>query len=109
MPACVYVPHMHLRIFVWPFDLCTLPLSYAMLPSNPISHTYPPVIDLEAFGFGGKLPDILAKSIKTSQADEPLLWDSILTDPVAKRAISDPMAVVKEVVDAAMDASGYAH
>lgn len=68
-----------------------------------------PVIDLEAFGFGGdKLPDILTKSIESVRNNEPLLWDSILTDPVAKRVLENPIAAVKEVVEAAMDAAAYA-
>lgn len=102
---------MHVKIFVWPCGLWTLPAFLCDASSNRITHTHIPplpVIDLEAFGFGGTLPDILAKSIKTTQGDEPLLWDSILTDPVAKAVISDPMAVVKQVVDAAMDAADYA-
>jgi len=63
-----------------------------------------PVIDLDAFGFGGdKLPAILQKSIKTTQENEPLVWKSILTDPIARRVMEDPIRAVKEVMDAAMD------
>lgn len=79
------------------------PLPHISSPIQPV-----PVIDLEAFGFGGdRLPDILAKSLEATQRDEPLLWQSILTDPVAKRVLENPIAAVKEVMDAAMDASGY--
>jgi hypothetical protein len=65
------------------------------------------VIDLEAFGFGGKLPDILAKAVETTKQNEPLVWQSILTDPVAKRVLENPMLAVKEAMDAAMDAADY--
>lgn len=67
------------------------------------------VIDLEAMGFGGdKLPDILRKSIERVKSDEPLLWDSILTDPIAKSVVENPIEAVKEIVAAAMDASAFA-
>ena len=73
---------------------------------TPIQHL--PVIDLEAFGFGGdRLPDILTKSLEATTKNEPLLWNSILTDPVAKRVLENPIAAVKEIVDAAMDASDF--
>ena len=67
-----------------------------------------PVIDLEAFGFGGKLPDILAKAVETTRNNEPLAWQSIINDPLAKRVLENPMAAVKEVVEAAMDAADHA-
>jgi len=61
-----------------------------------------PVIDLEAFGFGGQLPALLTKAIETTKQNEPLVWTSILTDPLVKRVLENPMLVVKEVMDAAM-------
>lgn len=67
-----------------------------------------PVIDLEAFGFDGKkLPDILAKAVERTRTDEPLLWDSILVDPIAKNVLENPIEAVKEVVAAAMDAASF--
>lgn len=66
------------------------------------------VIDLEAFGFDGKkLPDILAKAMDRTLTDEPLLWNSILTDPIAKSVMENPIEAVKEVVAAAMDAASF--
>lgn len=66
------------------------------------------VIDLEAAGFGGKLPDILAKSIEATKTEEPLLWQTLLTDPVAKRVLENPILAAKEAMDAAIDAASYA-
>jgi hypothetical protein len=67
------------------------------------------VIDLGAMGFGGTfLPAILTKAIETTKKNEPLLLTSILTDPLVKRVLENPLLVVKEVMDAAMDAADYA-
>lgn len=67
------------------------------------------LIDLEAMGFGGTfLPAILTKAIETTKKNEPLLLTSILTDPLVKRVLDNPLLVVKEVMDAAMDAADYA-
>jgi len=61
------------------------------------------VIDLEAFGFGGVLPDVLSKAISSVREQEPLIWNSVLSDPVAKRYLEDPMLAVKEALDVAKD------
>ena len=50
----------------------------------------------------------MAKSIKTTQSEEPLLWQTIITDPVAKRVLENPILAAKEAIDAAIDAAGYA-
>jgi hypothetical protein len=57
------------------------------------------VIDLEAFGFGGVLPPILGKALESVKNDEPQLWKSVLTDPLSKRYLENPMLAVKEVMD----------
>ena len=67
-----------------------------------------PVIDLEAMGFGGVLPAIVTKAIEITKQNEPLIWTSMLTDPLVRRTLENPMLVVKEVMDAAMDAVEYA-
>ncbi|EWM20107.1 hypothetical protein Naga_101770g1 [Nannochloropsis gaditana] len=61
------------------------------------------LIDLEAFGFGGVLPDVLSKAISSVREQEPLIWNSVLSDPVAKRYLEDPMLAVKEALDVAKD------
>lgn len=58
-------------------------------------------------GFGGRLPDLLAKSIEASKEQEPLYWQTILTDPLVKRVMENPMAAAKEAIAAAMDASDW--
>lgn len=55
-------------------------------------------------GFGGdRLPSILSKAIETTRQNEPLVWNSILTDPTAKRFLENPIQAVKEAVEAASD------
>lgn len=42
------------------------------------------------------------------KADEAPLWDAILTDPLAKRFLEDPMVAVKEVMEITRDyAKGF--
>jgi hypothetical protein len=99
---------MHVKVLVSRFVfVCRFLIQRSLkLFHTPIRHLL--VIDLEAFGFGGdRLPDILAKSLETTTKNEPLLWQTILTDPVAKRVLENPIAAVKEIVGAAMDASDY--
>lgn len=89
------------------FSFCHLLLSDNAICNHFTINRPTAVIDLEAMGFGGQFPEILAKGIKSVKQDEPLLWDSLITDPIAKRAVEDPMTVVKEIINIATDAAGY--
>lgn len=81
----------------------SLQLSNTMFLSH-YTHIQPiTVIDLKALGFGGELPSLVTKAIETTKQNEPLVWDSVLSDPIAKRFLSNPTLAVQEAVDAASD------
>lgn len=77
------------------------------------SHTHPisnptTVIDLEAMGFGGVMPTILDKALKSNMAEEKPLWDSLMTDPIARRFVENPMAAAKIAIEVAQDFAAQA-
>ncbi|GAB5037529.1 Hypothetical protein NocV09_08500070 [Nannochloropsis oceanica] len=61
------------------------------------------LIDLKALGFGGELPSLVTKAIETTKQNEPLVWGSVLSDPIARRFLDNPILAVQEAVDAASD------
>lgn len=45
----------------------------------------------------------MTKAIETTKQNEPLVWGSVLSDPIARRFLDNPILAVQEAVDAASD------
>ena len=54
------------------------------------------------------MPRILDKAMKSNLENEKPLWDSLMTDPIARRFVENPMAAAKMAIEVAQDFAAQA-